>query len=329
MRVLVTGAGGLLGRPVVAELVRRGHEVRAVVRRTPVDDTVTVEQVHADLRRPLNADVLLGIDGVIHLAGGASSDEAEQFASTVTGTENLLAAMVTSGVRRIVLASSFTVYDWRAASDVLTEDSPLSTDLEARGSYTTAKAWQERITRRAAEEDGLEVTVLRPGIIWGPDNAYPPGITTGRGRVHVVFGLRSLLPLTYVENCADAFVFCLERPGTVGQTFNVVDGPGVAAWQYVGEYLRRTGQGGIRLPVPYRAGLLAARAAAAVNRLAFDGRGRLPSLLHEARFVARHKPLTFSSERLRAVGWVPPIGLAEALDRTFLPTAPYPAVEHR
>jgi nucleoside-diphosphate-sugar epimerase len=329
VKVLVTGAGGLLGRAVVTALAARGHVVRALVRRTPVGDAHAVETVHADLRRPLDPDVMAGIDSVVHLAAGTTGDEAEQFASTVTGTEHLLAAMVSSGVRRILLASSFTVYDWRAARDVLDEDSPLATDLEARGSYTTAKVWQERITRRAEHDAGLELTVLRPGIVWGRDNPYPPGITAGRGRVHVVFGLQNLLPLTYVENCADAFVFCLERPATIGKTFNVVDGPGVPAWQYVGEYLRRTGQNGVRVPMPYRAGLLAARAAEAVNGLAFAGRGRLPSLLHEARYVARHKPLSFSNARLRGVGWAPPVGPAEALDRAFADTSSYPAVESR
>jgi UDP-glucose 4-epimerase len=322
MRVLVTGANGFLGRAVVAALSGRGHAVRAFVR--PTADltglwSAAVEVVRGDLRSSNDmVSAFADVDALVHLAASVSGDEAEQFASTVVGTERLLEAMTRSQTRRVVLASSFTVYDWGASNGVLSEDTPLETHLGARGGYTTAKVWQERVARRMSAEGGLRLTVLRPGVIWGPGQEYPPGITVPVGHLHLVMGLKATLPLTFVDNCAGAFVFAAEAEATEGGTFNVVDDPmGTSTSRFVAEHLQRSSTPGARIVVPYRLALGVAQTAGLVNRLAFGGKGRLPSVLDEARFVARFRPLRFANEKLTALGWRPTIGFEEALGRTY------------
>ena len=80
--------------------------------------------------------------------------------------------------RRLVLASSFSVYDWSAIRGELTEESPVepATDLYDRDGYAVAKVWQERVARRMAAEHGWDLTVLRPGFIWGRGNEYLAGL---------------------------------------------------------------------------------------------------------------------------------------------------------
>ncbi len=321
MRALVTGANGFLGRAVVAAFVDRGHAVRAYVR--PAADVAGlwgagVEVVRGDLR--WSADLVSAFDGIdvlVHLAASVAGDEAEQFSSTVVGTERLLMAMARSQARRVLLASSFTVYDWAAAA-VLSEETLLEVRLETRGGYTIAKVWQERVARRLSEEAGLQLTVLRPGVIWGPGHEYPPGITLPVGRLHLVMGLSARLPLTFVDNCADSFVFAAATPATIGGTFNVVDdSSGSSTWRFVGEYLRRAHASGVRVVVPYPLALAVVRAAGLANRLAFHGKGRLPSVLDEPRFVPRFRPLQFDNAKLRGLGWRPAVGFEEALGRTF------------
>jgi nucleoside-diphosphate-sugar epimerase len=118
MNLLVTGANGFLGRYVVAEALRRGHSVRAMVRSTGDaakhgwDDRVT--PVQADLRRRRGlTEAVAGVDAVLHLAASKAGDMYAQYAGTVVATENLLSAMDEAGVRRIVAISSFSVYDYR------------------------------------------------------------------------------------------------------------------------------------------------------------------------------------------------------------------------
>ena len=324
MKVLITGANGFLGRATVRSFLDAGHEVRALVRPTaPGEETWAgrVEVVRADLRAGRSLESAVdGVDAVIHIAAGTSGDDADMFAATVIGTERLLAAMASTPTRRLVLASSFTVYDWDAIPYLLTESSPLATNLERRGGYPAAKVWQERVTRRMSAEHGLDLTVLRPGVIWGRGNEYPPGIAQQLGPVHLVFGRAARLPLTYVENCAEAFVRVTEHPRSAGQTFNVVDDAGTPTAAFIREHLRRSGAGGVTLAIPYGLSEGMVRAVSRTSERLFGRPGHLPSILVPERFVARFKPLDYSNDKLReSVGWGPRYSLREALDRTYGP----------
>src|SRR5262245_49269264 len=96
MKVLVTGAGGFLGRHVVERLLDRGHSVRAIIRAGSPEPKWgrEVELFHADLRVHSNlAAAFEDIEAVMHLAAATSGTEDTQFACTVVATERLLDAM--------------------------------------------------------------------------------------------------------------------------------------------------------------------------------------------------------------------------------------------
>src|SRR3954447_8441095 len=115
MKVLVTGSGGFLGRHIVEALAKRGHSVRAMIRPHSAAPSWQreVEIVRADLRAPGDLlPALAGVDAVIHAAAATSGSEDAQFASTVVATENLLEAILASQTKRLVLISSFVLYDW-------------------------------------------------------------------------------------------------------------------------------------------------------------------------------------------------------------------------
>ena len=325
MRVLVTGAAGFLGRHVVSALLARGHAVRALVRPAsrvePLAWPAAVEVVRADLRAPGDlGPALAGVDAVVHLAAAVTGGEEAQFAATVVGTERLLEAMSRAGTRRLVLASSFSVYDWSRVRRRLDEASPLleAPILYERDGYAVAKAWQERIVRRAAERERLDLTVLRPGFIWGRDHGYLACLGQAVGRVHLTIGPFTRLPLTHVENCADLFARVVDDPRASGQAFNVVDGDDVRTWRYLGDFVRGTGERWWRLPVPYLAFRALATVAHRTVRWIFHGKGKLPGLLVPVRFEARFKPLRFSSRKLRELlGWRPALAYRECVARTY------------
>lgn len=322
MKVLVTGSTGFLGRQVVDALLRRGVEVRAMVR--PHTDigrfewADRVQVVRCDLRATPEPELVTAfndIDAVIHLAAGVGGSDEGQFAASAVGTERLLAAMRQSSTRRMVFASSFSVYDWDRTGRRLDESSPIEKEIYDRDGYAIAKIWQERLVRRAAESDGLELTVLRPGFIWSTEQEWCPGLGDVFGSKAVVVGPLRRLPLTHVYNTADCFAAMLETVASIGETFNVVDGHRVSAWRWARDLISAQAHKRRRLPMPYHLGLMTAYAARCVSRVLFGPTGKLPSILVPKRYVARFKCVKFPNEHLvNTTGWQPPLDYRHAVD---------------
>jgi UDP-glucose 4-epimerase len=138
------------------------------------------------------------------------------------------------------------------------------------------------------------------------------------GRLHVVFGGSTQLPLTHVVNCADLFATAAENTRAIGETFNAIDDDEVRAWGYLGEYLKHSADHGVRIALPYGLALAGVRLARWSSRRIFQGKGKLPSLLVPCRFEARFKPLRFSNWKAREIlGWRPPMSFAECLRLTY------------
>jgi UDP-glucose 4-epimerase len=329
MRALVTGANGFLGRHVVDALLKRGIEVRVLVRPAARLDALgwptSVGILRADLRTSRGLGrAFEGVDVLIHLAAVVSGGEDAQFAGTVGGTERLLDAMATSTCRRLVLCSSFSVYDFSSSSRTLDEGSPLHSvpDVYTRDGYTISKWWQERVTRRFAEKYGWDLTVLRPGFIWGRDHAHLSAMGEQFGRHYLVIGPLTRMPMTHVENCADVFAVAAVEERARGQTLNIVDGPGERIWSYLSDYLRGSGQRGWRLPVPYWLAISLVRFAFAT---VFRRATKVPSILIPRRFESRLKPLNFENRKLReTLDWTPPLDYQQCLARTYGPAVARP-----
>jgi nucleoside-diphosphate-sugar epimerase len=328
MRVLVTGANGFLGRHVVVALLGRGHNVRAMVRPAARFEDLgwppSLEVFRADVRSTRYLEPAFdGVDALVHLAAPVANGE-DLFVGCVVGTERLLEAMSRTSCRRVILVSSFSVYDWSAISRNLDENSPVepAPDLYDRDDYAIAKSWQEKVTRRFAERHGWDLTVLRPGFIWGRDRGYIAALGQRLGRLHIVIGPLSRIPLTHVENCADLVAQSVSHPRARGETFNVVDDDGPRIWSYLGAYLRGTGERGIRIPVPYH---LASSLVRLAHATIFKRSMRLPNLLIPCRFESRLKPLRYSNRRARELlGWSPPLAFRECLSRSYGPSGPSP-----
>jgi UDP-glucose 4-epimerase len=280
----------------------------------------SVEVFRADLRTSRELErAFEGVDVLIHLAAVVSGAEDAQFAGTVIGTERLLGAMASNSCRRVVLCSSFSVYDYSSTRRTLDEGSPIYQvpDVYGRDGYTIAKWWQERVARRFADAHSWDLTVLRPGFIWGRDHAYIVALGQQLGHHHLVVGPLTRLPMTHVENCADVFALAATDPRAWGQTFNIVDGPGERIWSYLSDYMRADGQQGWRVPIPYWLALWTVRLTYAT---VFRRATKVPSILIPSRFESRLKPLRFEDRKLReTLGWTPPFDYKQCLARTYGP----------
>lgn len=323
MNVLVTGANGLLGRSVIAELLARGHSVRAVVRPARAVETPWAAQVdlfRADLRTHPGLEAAFdGMDAVVHLAAVLTGRPELHLAGTVVGTERLLRAMRRSNVRRLVLASSFSVYDPRAPGR-LTESTPLMRDPYRQDGYPIAKLWQERVVREFSEREGCRLSVLRPGLIWGRGSEWHPCAGIEAGPAIAVVGPLRRLPLTHAANCADCFATVLEDDRSIGHTSNVVDDFTLSAWDFTRLYQRRLRPEARLIPVPYWGGLAAASGAYAAVARASGRTPQLPSLLMPLRYRARFRPSRSSDTWVATeLGWRSPHGLDDCVRLTYDP----------
>lgn len=158
-----------------------------------------------------------------------------------------------------------------------------------------------------------------------------PGVGQRIGGLLLV--VRTRLPLTHVENCAEAFAAALTADVATGTTANVVDPDVVTSPEYAAASAAVTGVRR-RVVVPYAAAHLLARVARLGGRTLFPSTGgKLPSVLDPVKFQAMFKPLRFPADTAReAIGWRPVLTWEQAAVRSFGSDAtgadaPAPAVE--
>jgi len=173
--VLVTGAGGMLGRGLVAALTARGNNhVVATDLRLPAQPLPGVQHAVHDVRAPGLAALLRAqrIEVVVHLASIVTpqpgQDRRLAWQVDVQGTENVLQACLEAGVRRIVVSSSGAAYGYHADNP-----QPLTEDCALRGNEAFAYAHHKRLVeemlaRWRHAQPTLEQVVLRIGTILGP-----------------------------------------------------------------------------------------------------------------------------------------------------------------
>lgn len=322
MKVLVTGAGGFLGRAVVDAATARGHDVLAMHRPaslpSPGDDS-SVQILAGDLRQAGSWTRKLGdVDAVIHCAAAASGDLATQLAGTVLATENLLAALP-SRLASFVHVSSFSVYDFAAGGRTLDETTPLEPEPLRRDAYTQTKLQQERMVRDWAREHKVPLLVARPGAIYGPGKDWDFGSAMRVGRFDLIFAPLAPMRLIHVSNCAAALVDAIEHDAPGETIVNLVDDEQPSHWRFHREAQQAGGSTGRAIPVPYLAVRAVGGLAILASRVFFAGRARLPEWLDPYRQRVRWRSLRYGNASYRRLTQFDPVSLDRGVATIIAP----------
>jgi nucleoside-diphosphate-sugar epimerase len=322
VKALVTGGTGFLGAATVARLRADGVTVRVLVRPGSAGRCDADERCEGDLRDADSlARAVAGMDWVIHAGARVStSGPWEEFEATnVRATENIIRLAVAAGVQRIVHVSSLSVYAVPFDGATVREEGAYDDAGDERGSYARSKLAADRVAQ-AAIAGGAPVTVVRPGLLFGPGRTPPLARrAVALGSLRLLLARRDyLLPLAYVDNVADALVLAARMPAARGRTYTVVD---VHARQddYTRLYRSASGQKWTAVYMPL--GLVRAAVSGIEALAGFLGR-RAPITRHQVERTLCSA--TFTTRRAQdELGWTPRVPLEEAMQRSFAaPRAP-------
>lgn len=313
MKALVTGASGFIGGHLVEELVRRGHEVRALVR--PTSRTDRIERTGASLvtgaleDKASLAAAAAGADWVFHLAAVIHASGWEKHLSaSVEGTRNLLEACAEAvpELKRFVFLSSISAAGPSTRGVLKKEDAP----PEPVSHYGRGKLQAEESVKSLGR--AFPWVILRPPNVLGArEKEVQIVLSVLRRGVKPALGRKEpQSSFVMVEDLVEGIILCAEKPEAVGEVFNITDGV-PRSWSEPVDILARH-MCRRCLTVPY--GLL--YALAGTSELASKLAGTKPLLRRSAlRSIRDYYWLYDGSKIERLLGFKPRLTFEEGLKR--------------
>lgn len=309
-RVLITGAAGFIGHALTERLRGEGHEV------------VGLDMQADEGRGTVAGDITLaegwsgafgGCDTVIHTAAAVTNTASPDFGwrVNVLGTKHVLDAAVAAGAKRFVHLSSVRAFGDLDFPDGVTEEHPVRPESSV---YVNTKIAAEQVALQAHAAGRIEVTVVRPGDVYGPGSRpwtvlIVEAIRSGQF-VLPAMGKGIFSPV-YIDNLVDGIGLAVAEPAASGQVFTITDGVGISTRDFFGSYYRMLGRKGPRvLPTAAALALVAVpEGVAAVT-------GNPTEIRRESmRYLARSGTYSIAKAR-EMLGYQPRVDLAEGMRRT-------------
>lgn len=250
---LITGASGFVGSHLVAEMGRRRLAVRGVARKT-MPGLVTVPSYGTDMDW---RELLTGIDAVVHLAARVhvmretAADPLAMFrAANVDATMNLARQAAASGARRFVFVSSIKVNGERTepGKPFTAADPPAPQDP-----YGVSKAEAEAALMALGRQTGLEVTIVRPPLVYGSGvrgNFRSLMKWAASGMPSIFPAVRNKRSFIHVDNLCDLLITAIDHPNAANRLFLASDGEDLSTHELLLRLARAAGRRPGSIPVP-------------------------------------------------------------------------------
>ncbi len=238
-KVFVTGATGTVGSYLVEYLVNKGFEVMGCIRpssrASKLDNLAktyprSLTYAVADIRGPAQlSNYMIGCDIVVHAAANVEpySRWQELHEVNVQGTQNVLSAAISAGVKQFVHTSSLSVITGDQDQYGICEKQP---PIYSREAYANSKIEAEKVVMEKASGKEIEITVLRPGFIYGPyERTWLPKLVQAvrRRRAMLVGDTQKETNVIFVENLCRAIESAMLNPKAYGQIYNLTDGQSI------------------------------------------------------------------------------------------------------
>ena len=237
--ILVIGGTGFIGRRLTETLVERGHDVRVLSRgsNNPFSHLgASVEIASASLKDTDGLqDAMKGIKAVYHLGKSLDSTWEACLQNDVGVTVGIAKAALAAGVERFVYTGTIASYDMSDPDQVITEKTGFGADMTDRNLYARSKAMCEERLLEMAKNDGLPLTIARPGIVvgaGGPLQHWGIGRWHGAGAVRIWGSGKNILPFVLIDDVAEALVKIIEVDDAIGESVNLIGEPMLSGRDY-------------------------------------------------------------------------------------------------
>ena len=307
MNIFITGSTGFVGRQLTATLKNLNIQCK-VAQRSIKDSIFDIFFVPAIDGSSNWVDAFTNINVIVHLAARVHFmiDEvldplAEYRKINVEGTLNLARQAATQGVERFIFVSTIKVngestFDGHAFSEV--------DAVSPEDPYALSKYEAEIGLREIAVQTGMEVVIIRPPLVYGPDVKanFLSLIKLADTSIPLPFGaINNKRSMVYIGNLVDFIIQCIDHPSAANQTFLVCDGEDLSLRSLVMMMRTSLGRPARLVPVPAVLFRIAGRIAGkpeVVDRLVGDLQ-------------------TDSSKARKLLNWVPPFTVQQGIDATI------------
>ncbi len=320
MKVLVTGAAGFLGGHLIAMLVERGDEVRAMV--LPNEDTryirtlSNVEIVQGDLTNVASLKrAVRGIARVYNVGAKTGPWGAEDVyrAINVQGLANLVHAALDAHVQRIIHTSSITVYG-HSLNGTVTEAYPYQAEDNP---YSRTKIAGEKLLANLVKDKNVPVVIVRPGWIYGPRDTASFAKYVSRiasGKFFLIGTGKNVVPLVYVRDVAQGLIKAGDAGSeAIGEAYTIANDEHVTQEAYFHALADELQVPRLKLHVPF-VPLYAAGRGAELAWRAMGRRNAAPPPLTTYGITLQGGEQRFSIDKARReLGYVPHYSLARGV----------------
>jgi len=329
--ILITGSSGFIGSRVVSTLLKYGFtNLRCFVRSS--SNLASLNKIIKDYNNAnikiINGNLLSrddcrnaieGVSVIFHLAAVAEKSFAGSFMNNVLTTRNLLdATFQDKSLKRFLNVSSFAVYSNLniKRGGMLDETCEVEKQLVERcEAYTFGKMKQDEMVMEYGRKYNTPYVIVRPGAVYGPGKSpitSRVGIDTFGIFMHL--GGSNRIPLTYVDNCAEAMVLAGITKGVDGEVFNIVDDDLPTSREFLYLYKKNVKKFNT-IYIPYS---LFHFFCYLWEKYADWSKGQLQPVFNRRRCAAYWKGNQYTNQKMKEMlGWEPKVPTRDGLNRYF------------